>query len=477
MPITPHLPHRGRLIGVAAVAAAAALVLSGCTGSSNSDGKVTITLSGPNQWTSETKTFGAPWDDLVANFEKDNPDIEVKTNVLPLSSWAATSAAQLTAGTAPELIFNQTTHKADQVLALDSYLTQKNPFASEAAWMDEFDPKMFGEAQKDADGHYEWIPFNLVAVGIYYNEDLLKKSGISPSDLTTFSGFTKACTALKNDGVNPIATDNGPLALGWTQTAINSMVLSGLAQKVNAFDDSGAAGTADPVTIKSWVQAVLNGTADLTKSPDAAAAAELLKKWYDACATPNWSGVQSQGSFTGGTGFPAGKAAMAWGTDFSAAGLTDAGFSWGALPFPTISTSDSPYANGNAAQFGISAGGTSYMIPAYITGAKRDAAIKFLQYLSSPKAKDWINATGAIPSITSIDAPSSSAALLTEAWSTPSFVGVGPFGTPAAAAGKNGVDGYLLGSKSLDDFLSEAQEQSVGWANETKTTNNWTDVG
>src|SRR5258708_6491362 len=80
---------------------AAATALAGCTTSAATSGKVTITLSGPNQFTSDTKTFGTAWDTLVANFEKDNPNIILKTNVLPLSSWAQTSAAQLTAGTAP----------------------------------------------------------------------------------------------------------------------------------------------------------------------------------------------------------------------------------------------------------------------------------------------------------------------------------------------------------------------------------------
>ena len=53
---------------------------------------------------------------------------------------------------------------------------------------------------------------------------------------------------------------------------------------------------------------------------------KLLKKFYDNCATPNWSGIKSQGAFTGGTDFPGGKAAMAWGTNFATTGLADAGF-------------------------------------------------------------------------------------------------------------------------------------------------------
>jgi ABC-type glycerol-3-phosphate transport system substrate-binding protein len=476
MPASSRARSRKLLAGLTAVVATAALALSGCSASGGS-AKTVITLAGPNQWNSETKSFGPAWDKLVAAFEKDNPDIEVKTNVLPLSSWAATSAAQLTAGTAPELIFNQTTHKPEQVVDLSPYLAKKNPYSSAATWMDEFDPKFFGDAEKNGQGDFEWIPFNLVAVGIFYNKDILDKAGVSASQLKTFDGFTKACTTLKGKGINPLATDNGTLAQVWATVSLESMLLQGTASKINVFDTTGAAGTADPVTDKSWSKALLDGSVDITSSPQVAEVPKLLKKWFDACATPNWSGVQSEGAFTGGTVFPAGKAAMSWGTDFSAAGLSDASFKWGTVTFPTLSTSDSSYATGKPAQFGVGAGGTSYMIPAYIKGAKRAAAVRFMQYISSPKGEDWLSETGAIPATKGVATPKSIEALTSESWATPTAIGHGPFQVPSAANGKTGVDGYLLGSKSLDQYLNDAQGLAVQWAKEQVTANKWTDVG
>jgi multiple sugar transport system substrate-binding protein len=151
-------PRRNRLAVVASVAALATVAaLTGCTASASDSGKVTITLSGPNQFTSDADTFGPAWEKLVAKFEKDNPDITLKTNVLPLTSWAQTSAAQLTAGTAPELIFNQTQHTPEQVVSLDDALKKKNQISNTGnTWSDEFIPQNIKDYTQlvNAAGHY-----------------------------------------------------------------------------------------------------------------------------------------------------------------------------------------------------------------------------------------------------------------------------------------------------------------------------------
>ena len=464
------------LVAAVGTIAAAALVLTGCSAGSSSSDKVTITLAGPNQFTDQTNTFGPAWDKLIKQFEKDNPNITIKTNVLPLSSFGTTLTTQLTAGTAPELIFNQPTPKPSQVTNLDSYLAKKNPFDPKSkTWLDAFDSKFFGDAQRDGTGHHTWVPFNLVAVGIFYNNDILKKEGISPSQLTTFDGFTKACTTLKKDGINPLATDNGILASGWATTAIQSTMLDQLADKINVFGADGKAGTSNPVAVKSVVKGILDGSVDVSKDPAIADSVRIIKKWYDACATPNWSGITSAGAFTGSTAFPGGKAAMAWGTDFSAAGLSTVKFKWSTVPFPTISKKDSKYASGAAASFGTAAGGTSYEIPAYIKGAKLKAAITFLQYVSSPKIENWLSETGSIPAITSAKAPTTIKALTSAAWSTPAKLGV--LLTPAAQTGQNLLTGYLIGSKTLDQYLTAQQAANVSYANEQVTNNKWTDLG
>jgi multiple sugar transport system substrate-binding protein len=472
---------RIRLVAVATAAALTAAALAGCSTSQAAAGKVTITLSGPNQFTSDTKTFGPAWDQLVANFEKDNPNITLKTNVLPLSSWAQTSAAQLTAGTAPELIFNQTTHTPDQVLSLDSYMSKKNPFSSTGKpWADDFNGKYFAGPNglgKNPAGHYESIPFNLVSVGIYYNKNILSKVGVDVSSLSTFDGFTNACGVLKKAGYAPLATDSGNLPVGWTVTALGSMLLNSELTSINQFGSDGKAGTSTPVTVKSVAHAYLTGELNIKTDPGFAATLKVLKKFYDDCATPNWSGIQAQGSFTGGTDFTGGKAAMAWGTNFASTTLASANFKYGTLPFPEVSTSDSKVATGQPAEFGVNNGGTAYMIPAYIKGKQRAAAVTFLQYMSSPKVQTWLDKTGGIPAITALKAPPGLGALNSGPWANLSLFGQngGLFGTPAAIASENKYEGYLLGSSTLTQTLAKLQSNAVTWSKEQAVQGKWTE--
>jgi ABC-type glycerol-3-phosphate transport system substrate-binding protein len=454
--------------------------LTGCA-SGSSTGKTTITLSGPNQFNAETSSFGGAWDKLVAGFEKENPDITLKTNVLPISSWAQASAAQLTAGTAPELIFNQTTHKPGQVKNLDSYLDKPNPFISgNKKWIDAFDPKYFGGPKQlgiNVAGHHEWIPFNLVGVAIYFNKDILTKEKIDPNSLSDFDSFIKTCGVLKKAGYAPLGTDNGSLTQGWEMVALSSTIFNNVVDKLNQFDAAGNPGTANPMASKSIAKAVLTGDLNVSNSPEVESALKLLKKFNDACATPNWSGIQASGAFTGGTDFLSGKAAMAWGTNFAATNLADSKFKFGTVTFPTVSKSDTPYASGEAAQFGVSTGGTSYMIPSYIKGKELAAAVKFLQYVSSPKIQPWLDKTASIPALTGLKAPPGLSAFLKGRWSTTPVQGQGAalIEIPAALTSKNPYEGYLLGETPLDKALATFHSNNVTWAKEQVSQAGWTE--
>ena len=470
-----------RLVAMTALfASTAAFTLAGC--SSAGSGTTTITLSGPNQFNADTNSFGPAWDKLVSGFEKDNPDITVKTNVLPIASWAQASAAQLTAGTAPELIFNQTTHTPSQVQSLDSYLNKPNPFiAGNKKWIDALNPKYFGGPGKlglNAAGNHEWVPFNLVGVAIYYNKSILAKTKIDVSSLSTFAGFVKSCETLKKAGYAPLATDNGPLTHGWEMIAISSTIFNEEVKKLNQFDPTGAPGTANPLAGKSIAKAVLTGELDVSTNPQVTSALKLLKAFNDACATPNWSGVKASGAFSGGTDFQAGKAAMAWGTNFAASNLTSKDFKYGTLAFPTVSKSDSKYASGEAAQFGVSTGGTSYMIPSYIKGKQLSAAVKFLQYVSSPKIQPWLDKTASIPAVTGLKAPPGLSAFTDGRWSTVPVQGQGAalIELPAALSAQNPYEGYVLGETPLETALATFQKNNLTWAREQVTQGKWTEA-
>lgn len=472
-------PARRVLAGTVAVGIGIG-ALAGCSSDSAGD-VVTITLSGPNQFTNDTNTFGEAWEQVVAAFEEDNPGIKVETNVLPISSWGQTSSAQLTAGTAPELIFAQTAHTPDQISPLTEELAEPNPFSgSDRPWIEDFKPEFFGGENRvgaNANGDYENIPFNLVAIGLYFNQDLLDEVGVDVEDLGTFSGFIDACGALRDAGYSGVAMDSSPLYPGWTLTTLGSMLLEDEFTAVNQFDADGNPGTSDPLTEKSIVHALLTDEVDMQGSEAFRQTFEILKEFTDECATENWSGIAPQGSFSGGTEFVSGKAGFAWGTNFASSGLADSSFTWSTLPFPTVEKSDASEANGEDARFGTRNGGTAYMIPAYIDGPERDAAVKFLQYMSSPKVKDWLDATNSISALVEVEDPDTVAALTSGAWAELPLSGRdgGFFGVPSAMTGQNQYTGYLIGSVDLDTALGTIQENARGYAAEVAANSDWTD--
>ncbi len=465
-----------RIIGLAVVAAVG-LAASGCSTGGTDSGKITITLSGPNQWNNDPQSFGPAWEDLIARFEKAEPGIEVKTTVLPIPEFAQTLSTQLSAGTAPELVFNQAPHKPDQIVQLDKYLDKPNPYIDgNKKWIESFNQNYFGPdaaAARNAANHYEWIPFNLVIVGVYYNKDAFDKAGVK-APLKTVADMMDACGKLKDAGYDPFAMDNGWLGQGWTMNTISSMLLSKYADDFNQFAADGTEGTAAQVTTKSMAKAILTGELNAETTPEVAESMRFLKKIFDGCATPNWSGIGGSASFIGADDFIGGKAAMSFGTNFAATNLDAVDWEYGTMPFPTISSGDSKLSSDQPAQFGAAPQGTSYMIPVTTKGEKLEAAVKFLQFVTSPAGgQAWLDGSGGIPASADGKPAPGLEGLMTGDWFESPTVGAAP--TPKAKAGQPGYDGYLLGSKSLEEALAEMQSDWVTAMKETAAEGGWTE--
>lgn len=463
-------------------------LLAACGGSSqqqqSSNGPVTITLAGPNQWNDSGSSFGSAWDDAISQFEKLNPNVTVKINVLPLANFQQIEATQLAAGTAPALIFNQTSYKPYQVVQLDQYLNQPNPYAPERAkWIDWFDNRAFGfgnPASVDANGHLDWIPMNLVDVGLFVNEDLFNKAGVS-YPIKTFQDWQDAVKKFKAAGIVPMAMDNSAIGIDWPIGSIMNMMLASYYDQFNYFDASGKPGQNPTLTTKDWVRAIKTGKFS-AESPQFVEALKLAKELYSA-ATPNWSGIKGlSGAGVGLNDFVAGRAAMAWGVNFGASEVAKATFKVGSMGFPTITSATTPLSTNQPAQFGVTAGGTSYMIPSTTKGDQLKYAIRFLQFMTAPKyAQPWITATTGVPSIQTVTAPDSIAGFSAGDWGTSpksngyTLVGLSP---QQGQDFQQIVTGYLLGSTDLTTTQSKLDtawkaaadyqlQQNTSWKSES----------
>ncbi|WP_344525126.1 ABC transporter substrate-binding protein [Streptomyces albiaxialis] len=480
---TSRTSRTSRTKGVAsclALGLTAVLALSGCSSSDNGvgpDGKVEITIAGPNQWNDQSGSFGKPWEKLIAEFEKAEPKIKVKTNVLPLADYSKTLGTQLSAGTAPELVFYSAPHQPHMVHTLDDELKKPNPYvAGNKKWADLFDPKYYGPGKgTNAEGKKEYLPFNVVSTGIYYNRAAFDKADVE-APVKTFSGLMTACGKLKKAGYSPLAMDSSPSGVGWTIKTISNMLLDKYYDKLNVFAPDGSKGKSPTVSDKARYRAILSGDLDATKTPEVAESVKLLKRVFDKCATKNWSGIApSSSSVVNGRDFSSGKAAMAWGTPFGYGALSEVEGKVSSMPFPTVTEDTSALSTGAPAQFGADAGGTSYMIPSPVEGPKYDAALKFLQWMSVPEhTQDWLDATGALPVLKGSEAPKATKSMSQGVWSEKMRIG----GQPDAPKGVTVVslyDGYLLGSKSLDTTLKDLQAAWRKLAQEQVRDHGWDD--
>lgn len=434
--------------------------------------KVTIELRGPNQWNNNAKTFGKEWDQLIKDFQKAEPNIKVKTVVQPLNSFYQTNSTQLAAGTAGDLVFNQAKYTPDMVYKLDNDLKKPNPYiAGNKKWIDAFDDKYFGYSAGtiNGDGKIEYIPLNLIGIGVFANKDLAKKAGVT-LPIKNFTQLFDACTKFKKIDVAPWGWDNSFLPIAWSWRVISSMYMQDAYTSLDVFKTDGSAGTnVTSVTDKSVTKAILTGSLKAS-DPQIQAALNMLKKFVDNCATTNWSGItNNNGAVTAYDDFFAGRAAMTWGVSFGLASLNAAKFKSTIFPFPAIDKAADPASPGKDARWGIGVGGTSYMIPISTKGDKLQAAIKFLQFASSKQGLKWAGSSGGISPVKGVSSGVDLGA--GGEWGKPQYIYA-----PAEAPGntvRSIFDGWLLGTKTLAETTTILQQNWTDGAKQRVKDNKW----
>lgn len=465
-----------------ALVAAGALSLAGCTAGADAegDGKVTITITGPNQWNSDASSFGPEWEAQIARFEEAEPDITVETVVLPVSSFQDTLGTQLSAGTASDLVFNQAPHENYMITPLDEFLEEPNPYIDgNERWIDAFDPAIYGPESGEAlgtAGTYDFIPFNVFVPVVYYNADAFEEAGIS-APIETWEDLRDAAGKLKSAGYVPFAADASDQGLGYTLGQAFEQLMSPYFDELNRYtSNDGEEGPSAVLNSRDWAAAVLTGEITATDTPELAAALELTKEFYDEYSTPNWSGVQASGAaVVNQSDFMGGKAAMAWGSSFGYADVAAADFEVAAMPFPTITTETTPLSSDVPARFGASVYGTSYMIPSTTEGAQLDATVKFLQFMTSPdNVEEWLAETGSFSALADAAIPENLQAFDGSDWLTPRKMNHYFYptqGTTLQAA----YGGFLLGTRTIDEQLAAVQTQWVDLAHQNIEKFGWTD--
>jgi multiple sugar transport system substrate-binding protein len=349
--------------------------------------------------------------------------------------------------------------------------------------MDWFNQTAFSyKNSADANGHVDWVPLNLFDAGLFYNKDAFAKAGVT-GPIQTWEDWRAASKKLHAAGYAPLAMDNSTIGLFWTWQSISNPLMAKYYDQWNSYDVSGKAGKNDTLTAKDYARAIKLGL--LTpKLPEFVEALQLMKETFTQDVTQNWSGIKgNSGAGANLADFMAGRAAMVWGANFGASTVSGASFKVGSMGWPQITSATTPLSMNYPSQFGVAAGGTSYMIPSTTKGDQLKYAVDFLQFMTAPKyAQSWITATTAAPSVETVNAPDVISAFSAGDW------GKAPRQSTLNTAQLTGslqqdftqtMQGYLLGSSNLaatQDALEAAWQRSVTQAlndNPSWKTEDW----
>ncbi|WP_367319014.1 extracellular solute-binding protein [Streptomyces sp. HUAS ZL42] len=212
-----------RVVPLAAVATAGALLLSACGGSGSSSGGNAKSLT---FWISTVPGQDAGWKKLVEQYKKE-AGVSVKLVNIPYDGYTAKLKNAAQANSLPDVAAVPSLDPiwSNKLIDLSSIVNTKS---------NNINPNFLA---KDSSGKVLSIPSDVTASGLYINETLFKKAGVafptSPDKTWTWTDFIKAANTVreKTKAKYSLTFDNSP-------SRLRAMVYEMGGQYVHA-DDSG----------------------------------------------------------------------------------------------------------------------------------------------------------------------------------------------------------------------------------------------
>ena len=311
-----------------------------------------------NYWQYVYDTRVAAMDELIKNFEAANPDITVKQTTFPYDDYQTKVIAAHVAGNGPDV--------------LQFYYGWLDKF-QQGGVLQPLDPAVFpnAEIEKDffpivsaisRDGKYYGLPTAVRSLALFYNKKLLDEAGITEPPQTLGELVADAKKTVKTDGGGNITSEGitldpaGQDHQWWRDVLVRQF--GGV-----PYDDKGNVAYNDDAGLKALT-------------------------WYTDLATKEKDGAlgfmdEGQAAFKGGLAAFTVDGTFRLG---SFKPITD--FEWGVTELPA--TNDG--VRSNFASFFANG------ISADVTGEKKAAAEKFLQYVTSPEAMQiWLKTVGELP--------------------------------------------------------------------------------
>jgi ABC-type glycerol-3-phosphate transport system substrate-binding protein len=210
---------------------------------------------------------GKGFESIDKQFAALYPGIQLSHVGQPVANWMTTVNLAFSSQTGPDVIFLD--GSPAKIVKYKSLLVPLNRYITPA-----IRSSLFGwpivSSQVDSSGNNYALPYNVDAIGFYYNKDLFTKAGLDANNPpTTLAELIKDCAALKSIGVVPV----GGGGIGLPDGTLRGLWSGGLTQAETASLATGGLKWTDPK-----VAAVFQGAVDLKNK---------------GCMDPNWAGINA----------------------------------------------------------------------------------------------------------------------------------------------------------------------------------------
>lgn len=215
-----------RLTIAAAIAAAGALALAGC--SSNAPAAAQKLVTDPAKISGDI-TFSTFWtyadQKLIDGFTAKYPNVKVTLDFTASDSYTTKLQTKASSGDLPDVFAAQgpaliALAKAGQLYDLEDALATAPQDGDAKTWKASFNADLLAGANagiEEKDGEIFGVPFNAISVASIYNKDVFDKVGVQPP--TTFDELLENCTKLKAAGYIPMSLTGSTWIDWWARLA------------------------------------------------------------------------------------------------------------------------------------------------------------------------------------------------------------------------------------------------------------------
>ena len=361
---------RSKGLALGAIAAATALVLSACGGSSSGSSahdKVSTTVDGKGRtltlwdYEDDTSAMGVAWKAAIKKFEEET-GAKVAFENKAFEQIRTTASQVLNSDEAPDILEYNKGNATAGLLASQGLLTNLDEAATTFGWDKKLSTSLQTTARYDdkgvmGSGSWYGVPNYGEYVEFYYTADLFKKNNIKIP--TTADELEQAMAAFKAKGITPLAESAAEYPLGqlWYQLALSK---------------------AD----RSWVDGYQTyKTKTDFSGPEISYATQTIKDWEDkGYISKDATGQKAEDA---GVSFINGKAPMFFsGSWWYGRFVDEAKFNWTTGLFPGATMS--PGSSGNL-----------WVVPT--KAENKDLAYKFIDITMSPEIQNLMGNHGGVP--------------------------------------------------------------------------------